>query len=70
MKFSKSTVVLYLGFLALISFIAMSYLNNLLFFKEILICSAIFSMVFFVKMRGEATKSRSITPQREYSKAA
>ena len=59
MKSSKLQVVPFLGLVVLAFFIAMSYVNNQIFLKEILVCGAIFGMVFFVKIRGEASSSYS-----------
>lgn len=70
MQFSKSKVVPFLGLIVLVFFIALSYFNNSIFLKEILVCSAIFGMVLFVKMRGEVSRSRSIPQQNHYSDAA
>ena len=71
MQFSKSKVLPFLGLIVLAVFIAMSYFNNQIFLNEILVCSAIFGMVFFVKMRGEGTSSQSSSShQKDYSDAA
>lgn len=71
MELSKSKVLPFLGLIVLAVFIAMSYFNNQIFLNEILVCSAIFGMVFFVKMRGEVTSSQSSSShQKDYSDAA
>ncbi len=70
MQFYKSKVLPFLGFIVLVFFIALSYFNDSIFLKEILVCSIIISMVLFVKMRGEVRSSRSASRQNQFSDAA
>lgn len=56
MKFSKSKILPVIGLLVLAFFIAVSYFNNHIFLNEIMICSLILGMVFFIKMKGESNQ--------------
>lgn len=49
----KSTILTSLGIIALIFFMAMSYIHNALFLDRIIVCSIILGIVFFAKMRNE-----------------
>ncbi len=70
MKASKFKLVPLLGLIGLVIFIALSYINNQILLNEILVCSAIFGMVLFVKMRGEVNRTQSLRQRNEYSDAA
>ena len=55
MKITKSKILPVTGLAVLAFFVGMSYFNNHIFLDKLVICSFILGMVFFAKMKGEAS---------------
>jgi hypothetical protein len=64
---SKSNLLSALGLVVLLFFIGLAYLNNSIFLDKIILCSLIFGMVLFSKLRGESNTNGSNSGSNDYT---